>query len=105
MASAPEFHQNKAGFQSKPLSPRRSGMLNRGLAAAYSGANSIASALHLLDGRDPTENQLHSNPELPAATSEPDISILRRTGHFYSALTLETLGDNRIFYGFCNSLN
>ena len=31
--------------------------LNRGLAAVYSGANSIASALPLLDGRDPTGNQ------------------------------------------------
>jgi hypothetical protein len=61
--------------------------LNRGLAAVYSGANSIASALPLLNGRDPAKNQSHSNLELSTAASKPDISPLQRIGHFYFALT------------------
>jgi len=59
----------------------------RGLTAVYSGANSIASALPPLNGRDPVKNQSQSNPELPAAPSKPDISTLQRIGHFYFALT------------------
>ncbi|HEX4807399.1 MAG TPA: hypothetical protein VH325_00625, partial [Bryobacteraceae bacterium] len=46
-----------------------------------------ASALYLLTGRDPDENQSHSNPELSAAASKPDFSTLQRIGHFYFALT------------------
>src|SRR6185437_12398519 len=44
-----------------------SDVCTRGLLAVYSGANSIASALHLLIGRDPDGNQSHSKPELPFA--------------------------------------
>jgi hypothetical protein len=62
-------------------------ILTRGLTAVYSGANSIASALHLPDGRDPAENQSHSKPELSTAVSKPDISTWHKIGHFYLALT------------------
>jgi hypothetical protein len=43
--------------------------------------------LHLPNGRDPAENQSHSNPELSAAAPKPDISILQAIGLFYFALT------------------
>jgi hypothetical protein len=62
-------------------------ILNRGPAAVYSGANSIASALHLLNGRDPAENQSHFKPKLSSSSSKPDISTLLGIGHFYFALT------------------
>jgi hypothetical protein len=66
-----------------------SDVCTRGLFAVYSGANSIASALHLLIGCDPDGNQSHSKPELSATASKPDISTLLRIGHFYFALTRE----------------
>ena len=60
---------------------------DRGSATAYFGANSVASALNLLRDRDIAENHTHSKPHLPASASKPDISTLRRIGHFYFALT------------------
>ena len=77
-----------------PLEARPSAdlyLLNRGIAAVYSGANSIASALHLLNGRDPAENQSQSKSELSTLASKPDISTLRRIGHFYFALTIDAV--------------
>jgi hypothetical protein len=77
--------------QAKPSADTSPGILNRGHAGVYSGANSIASALHLPNGRDPAENQSHSNPELSAAAPKPDISILQAIGLFYFALTTITV--------------
>jgi hypothetical protein len=82
------FTRIKPASKAKPSAGASPCILNRGLAAVYSGANSIASALHLLNGRDPAENQSHSNPELSVAASKPDISTWQRIGHFYFALTL-----------------
>ena len=73
--------------KAKPSASTARGILNRGPAAVYSGANSIASALHLLNGRDPAGNHSHFKPKLSAAASKPDISTLQRIGHFYFALT------------------
>jgi len=56
-------------FQAKPPACR-------GLAAVYSGANSLASALPLPNGRDPVRNQSHFNPEL--ATDSP-LTLQNRT--------------------------
>jgi hypothetical protein len=63
--------------------------IHQGLLADRSGANSLASALHLRDGRDPVENQFHCKTELPSRPSKQDISTLRQIGHFYFALTEE----------------
>jgi hypothetical protein len=79
----------KLPSKAKPSAERF--ILNRGLAAVYSGANSIASALHLLAGRDPVENQSHFKPELLSTTSKQDISTLLGIGHFYFALTCNLL--------------
>src|SRR5450432_2010565 len=50
------------------------GPVNRGFAAAYFGANSVASALNLPRDRDVPENPLHSKPHLSTLPSKPDLS-------------------------------
>jgi hypothetical protein len=64
------------------------GPVNRGLAAAYFGANSVASALNLPRDLDVPRNHPHSKPHLSNRTSKPDISTWQRIGHFYLALTV-----------------
>jgi hypothetical protein len=64
-------------------------ILNRGPAAVYSGANSIASALHVLNERDLAKNQSHFKPELPTRHPKADLSTLLEIGHFYFALTVD----------------
>ena len=73
--------------KAKPSEGTPQGPVDRGLAAAYFGANSVASALNLPQKRDIPKNHLHSNPALPRMTAKQDISTLRRLGHFYFALT------------------
>src|ERR1700722_4703541 len=63
------------------------GPVNRGLAAVYFGANSVASALNLPQERDLPKNQSHSKPPLSNSTPKPDISTWQRIGHFHLALT------------------
>src|ERR1700722_1144229 len=57
--------------------PRRA-PFNRGFAAVYFGANSVASALNLPQERDLRKN--HSNPHPSNPTPKPDISIWQRLG-------------------------
>jgi hypothetical protein len=73
--------------QAKPPEGTPQGPVNRGLAAVYFGANSVASALNLPRERDLPKNHLHSKPNLSSYTSKPDISTWQRIGHFYLALT------------------
>ena len=63
------------------------GTFARGSAADYSGASSVASALHLRGGRDSPADRFHPNTPYSSARLIPDISTLRRIGHFYFALT------------------
>jgi len=74
--------------KAKPPEGTPQGPVDRGLAAVYFGANSVASALNLPRKRDLPKNHSHSKPHLPNPTSEPDISTWQRLGHFYLALTL-----------------
>jgi hypothetical protein len=74
--------------KAKPPEGTPQGPVNRGLAAVYFGANSVASALNLPQERDALENHHNFNPSLSPPPSEPDISTLRGIGHFYFALTL-----------------
>jgi len=68
---------------------------HRGPAGVYFGANSVASALLLLSGRDPAENHTYSKPKLSSLNSKADISTLRRIGHFYFALTTRVFSNAR----------
>jgi hypothetical protein len=74
--------------KAKPSDDTEQGAVDRGLAAAYFGANSVASALNLPQERDSLENHLHSNPNLFLLPSKQDISTLLALGHFYFALTI-----------------
>jgi hypothetical protein len=58
-----------------------------GLAAVYFGASPVASALDPRLGRDPATDRFHTNMSSSSVSSKPDISTLRRIGHFYFALT------------------
>ena len=77
--------------KAKPPEGTPQGPVDRGLAAAYFGANSVASALNLPRDRDASKNHPHSNPTLSNPTSKPDISTWQGIGHFYLALTLVAL--------------
>jgi hypothetical protein len=57
--------------------PRRARLINRGFAAVYFGANSVASALNLPQERDLPKNHPHSNPHPSNPTPKPDISTWR----------------------------
>src|SRR4029450_7311180 len=74
-------------IKAKPSEGAPQGPVNRGLATAYFGANSVASALNLPQERDLPKNHHHSKPHLPNQTPKPDISTWQRIGHFYLALT------------------
>jgi transposase len=76
--------------KAKPSEGTPQGPVNRGLAAVYFGANSVASALNLPQERDLPKNHHHSKPHLPNRTPKPDISTWQRIGHFYLALTTGT---------------
>ena len=58
-----------------------------GPAAVYFGASPVASALDPRLGRDPSADRFHTNMPSSSVWSKPDISTLRRIGHFYFALT------------------
>src|SRR5437899_3702155 len=73
--------------KAKPSEGTPQGPVNRGFAAVYFGANSVASALNLPQERDLPKNHSHSKPHLSNRTSKPDISTWQRIGHFYLALT------------------
>ena len=73
--------------KAKPSEGTPQGPVNRGFAAAYFGANSVASALNLPQERDLPKNHSHFKPNLSSPASKPDISTLRAIGHFYFALT------------------
>src|ERR1700722_17859844 len=75
--------------KAKPPEGTPQGPVNRGLAAVYFGANSVASALNLPQERDLPKNQSHSKPPLSNSIPKPDISTWQRIGHFYLALTGE----------------
>ncbi len=90
-ASAPEFHQSNLCQKSKTLGGTPQGPVDRGLAAVYFGANSVASALNLLRKRDLPKNHPHFKPYLSTPTSKQDTSTLRRIGHFYFACPLEAV--------------
>jgi hypothetical protein len=83
--------------KAKPPEGTPQGPVNRGFAAVYFGANSVASALNLPQNRDVPENHSHSKPHLSKLTAKPDISTWRSLGHFYLALT----GDVGETIGFC----
>jgi hypothetical protein len=53
------------------------GPVDRGLAAVYFGANSVASALNLPRERDLPKNRPHFKPNLSSQRSKQDISTLR----------------------------
>src|ERR1035438_7934346 len=73
--------------KAKPPEGTPQGPVNRGFAAVYFGANSVASALNLPRERDLPKNHPHSTPHLSNPTPKQDISTLQRIGHFYFALT------------------
>jgi len=73
--------------KAKPSEGTPQGPVDRGFAAVYFGANSVASALNLPQERDLPKNHSHSKPPLSNPTSKPDISTWQRIGHFYLALT------------------
>src|ERR1039457_2003604 len=73
--------------KAKPSEGTPQGPVDRGLAAVYFGANSVASALNLPQERDLPKNHPHFKPNLSAPPSKQDISTLRGIGHFYFALT------------------
>jgi hypothetical protein len=75
--------------KAKPSEGTPQGPVDRGLAAVYFGANSVASALNLLQERDLPKNHPHFKPNLSTPPSKQDISTLQRIGHFYFALTTE----------------
>ena len=77
--------------KAKPSEGTPQGPVDRGFAAVYFGANSIASALNLPRDRDVPKNHSHSKPHLSNRPSKPDISTWQRLGHFYLALT-EAIG-------------
>ena len=78
--------------KAKPSEGTPQGPVDRGFAAVYSGASSVASALNLPQERDSPENRIHTNTHSHSARSKPDISTLQRIGHFYFALTAFLLG-------------
>jgi hypothetical protein len=63
--------------KAKPPEGTPQGPVNRGFAAVYFGANSVASALNLPQERDLPKNHLHFKPPLSNRTSKPDISTWR----------------------------
>jgi hypothetical protein len=73
--------------KAKPPEGAPQGPVNRGFAAVYFGANSVASALNLPQNRDVPENHSNSKPHRSKPTAKPDISTWRSLGHFYLALT------------------
>ncbi len=73
--------------KAKPSEGAPQGPADRGFAAAYSGASSVASALNLPQERDFPKNRVQANTLLLQLRSKPDISTLQRIGHFYFALT------------------
>ena len=73
--------------KAKPSEGTPQGPVDRGLAAVYFGANSVASALNLPQERDLPKNHSHFKPNFSIPASKPDISTLRGIGHFYFALT------------------
>ncbi len=73
--------------KAKPSEGTPQGPVNRGFAAVYFGANSVASALNLPQERDLPKNHSHSKPHLSNRTPKQDISTWQRIGHFYLALT------------------
>jgi hypothetical protein len=81
------FTKVNSAQKAKPSDDTEQGAVDRGLAAAYFGANSVASALNLPQERDSLENHLYSNPNLSLLPSQQDISTLLAIGHFYFALT------------------
>jgi len=80
--------------KAKPPEGTPQGPVDRGLAAVYSGAYSVASALNLPQKRDPLENHPHSKLSFSSQPSKPDISTLPGLGHFYFALTYHTEAEN-----------
>ena len=73
--------------KAKPSEGTSQGPVDRGFAAVYSGASSVASALNLPQERDSPENRTHPNTPSRSARPKQDISTLQRIGHFYFALT------------------
>jgi hypothetical protein len=81
------FTQVSWAIKAKPSEGTPQGPVDRGLAAVYFGANSVASALNLPQQRDLPKNHSHSKPDLSTSPSKQDIPTLRTIGHFYFALT------------------
>ncbi|HYL93840.1 MAG TPA: hypothetical protein VEW69_11870, partial [Alphaproteobacteria bacterium] len=73
--------------KAKPSEGTSQSPVDRGFAAVYSRASSVASALNLPQERDSPENRIHPNTRLLSARPKQDISTLQRIGHFYFALT------------------
>jgi hypothetical protein len=95
------FTKVKSAQKAKPSAVTARGPVHRGLAAAYSGANSVVSALNLPRERDSPENPLHSNPNLSLPPSKQDISTWQGIEHFYLAFTTPIgcrLVDNEILF-------
>src|SRR5580698_9709042 len=86
--------------KAKPSEGTPQGPVDRGLAAVYFGANSVASALNLPQERGLPKNHPHFKPYLSILHSKQDISTLRTIGHFYFALTAEGWGLGA--RGWCN---
>ena len=80
--------------KAKPSEGSPEGPVDRGFAAVYFGANSVASALNLPRDRDVPKNHPYSNPHLSNRLAKPDISTWQRIGHFYLALTSMLGGSN-----------
>jgi len=80
--------------KAKPSEGTPEGPVDRGFAAVYFGANSVASALNLPRDRDVPKNHPYSNPHLSNRLAKPDISTWQRIGHFYLALTSMLGGSN-----------
>lgn len=82
-------------LKAKPSEGTPQGPVDRGFAAVYSGASSVASALNLPQERDSAGNRTHPNTDYLSPRPKQDISTLQGIGHFYFALTANCLACRR----------
>jgi hypothetical protein len=87
--AAREFHQSRSAFKNQ--NPQNGHLMARfdwGLGAFCFGANPVAAVFGSAPGSaTPPEHRIHSNPTPQFRLLKEDISIWKRIGHFYLALT------------------
>jgi hypothetical protein len=92
--AAREFHQSRSAFKNQ--NPQNGHLMARfdwGLGAFCFGANPVAAVFGSAPGSaTPPEHRIQSNPTPQFRLLKEDISIWKRIGHFYLALTREMIG-------------